>query len=272
MDNRTQPAPDGERYHLRIRELMAFVVALSLALVSLIFASELWAGVVVMVTVATLLVAVLGVVYRRGRAQAGWLGFGLFGWAYLAAVWWAQGESRPNLITSTLLEHVQPYLQVRGSPAASALRFLELNDPKSARILAKLEEPISMSFANETPLEDVLKYIKSATQGPHEPQIQIYVDPLDLQEAEKTIQSPVQLDLEGVPLKLTLELLLRQLGLRYEVRGGVLTITKGSPSDAFQRIGHCYCALIAASLGAMAGRSFFGGRGSAPARSLPPVN
>ena len=30
-------------------------------------------------------------------------------------------------------------------------------------ILEKLEEPISMSFAEETPLEDVLKYVKQAT-------------------------------------------------------------------------------------------------------------
>ena len=38
-------------------------------------------------------------------------------------------------------------------------------DPKTKQILEKLDEPISMSFPNETPLEDVLKYIKQATQG-----------------------------------------------------------------------------------------------------------
>ena len=38
--------------------------------------------------------------------------------------------------------------------------------PGPRQILKKLDEPISMSFANETPLEDVLKYIKSATAGP----------------------------------------------------------------------------------------------------------
>ena len=59
-------------------------------------------------------------------------------------------------------------------------------DPRSLAILAKLEEPISMSFANETPLEDVLKYIKQATTGPNSSGIPIYVDPLGLQEAEKT--------------------------------------------------------------------------------------
>ena len=39
-------------------------------------------------------------------------------------------------------------------------------DLKTQHILAKLEEPISMSFTEDTPLEDVLKYIKQATTTP----------------------------------------------------------------------------------------------------------
>jgi len=104
-------------------------------------------------------------------------------------------------------------------------------DPKTKSILAKLEEPVSMSFANETPLEDVLKYIKSATQGPNDTGIPIYVDPVGLNEAEKTMASQVTLDLEGVPLKTTLRLLLKQLGLTYTVKDGLLTITSESSED-----------------------------------------
>ena len=85
-----------------------------------------------------------------------------------------------------------------------------------------------MSFANETPLEDVLKYIKSATQGPNDTGIPIYVDPAGLNEAEKTMTSPVTLNVEGLPLKLTLRLVVNQLGLTYAVRDGLLTITKES--------------------------------------------
>jgi hypothetical protein len=104
-------------------------------------------------------------------------------------------------------------------------------DPKTKAILAKLDEPISMSFANETPLEDVLKYIKSATQGPNDQGIPIYVDPVGLNEAEKTMTSPVTLDLEEVPLKTTLRLLLKQLGLTYTIKDGLLTITSESSED-----------------------------------------
>jgi RNA polymerase sigma factor (sigma-70 family) len=98
-------------------------------------------------------------------------------------------------------------------------------DPKSLQILAKLEEPISMSFANETPLDDVLKYIKQATTTPTFSGIPIYVDPKGLQEAERSLNSTVSLDLEGVPLRRTLQLVLTQLDLAYFVEDGFLVIT-----------------------------------------------
>ena len=99
-------------------------------------------------------------------------------------------------------------------------------DPKSRMILAKLDEPISMSFNEDTPLEDVLKYIKQATTTATYQGIPIYVDPLGLQEAEKSMTSTVRnMDLEGVPLRRTLQLLLKQIDLVYFVEDGLLYIT-----------------------------------------------
>jgi hypothetical protein len=52
------------------------------------------------------------------------------------------------------------------------------------------------------------------------------VDPRGLADAEKTMSSTVRgLDLEGIPLKTTLRLALRQLGLASCVRDGVLMIS-----------------------------------------------
>ena len=49
-----------------------------------------------------------------------------------------------------------------------------------------------MPFPNETPLEDVIKYIRASTKSPAFPDgIPIYVDPLGLTEADKTMASPV---------------------------------------------------------------------------------
>jgi hypothetical protein len=95
----------------------------------------------------------------------------------------------------------------------------------TTQILRALDEPISMSFANETPLDDVLKYIKAATTTPTFSGIPIYVDPAGLQQAGVSMSSGVTLDLEGVPLKTSLRLLLKQLRLTYTPAEGVVMIT-----------------------------------------------
>ncbi len=104
-------------------------------------------------------------------------------------------------------------------------------DPRSRAVLAKLEEPIAMSFPQETPLEDLLKYIKQATTGPTYSGIPIYVDPMGLQEAEKTLTSTIQLDLDGIPLRRSLQLALKQIGLGYFVDDGILVITSQESGD-----------------------------------------
>lgn len=106
--------------------------------------------------------------------------------------------------------------------------------PKTKELLAKLEEPIAMKFADETPLEKVLNYIKSETREPNANDIPIYVDPVGLKEAGKTMTSPVVLDLEGVALKTTLRLLLKQIGLAYCVKDGVVIIS--SPIGVIQEL------------------------------------
>lgn len=116
--------------------------------------------------------------------------------------------------------------------AASAAQLAaHQDDAQTTAILKRLEQPVLMSFAKETPLSDVLKYIKQATtesgaKGTHEyAGIPIYVDPKGLKEAEVKLSAPVVLDLEGVPLKTTLRLILKQLDLAYCVRDGVLIIS-----------------------------------------------
>ena len=112
------------------------------------------------------------------------------------------------------------------------------NDPKSRLILAKLDEPISMPFNDDTSLEDVLKYIKQATTTDRYNGIPIYVDPLGLQEAEKSMTSTVRgMQLEGVPLRRTLHLLLKQLDLIYFVEDGILYITSKESEDRWGVLG-----------------------------------
>jgi RNA polymerase sigma factor (sigma-70 family) len=108
------------------------------------------------------------------------------------------------------------------------------NSPKTLAILKKLDQPIAMKFATETPLEDIKKYIQDSTQDEAAglpTGIPIYVDPQGLQDADKTMQSTVSIDLEGIPLRTTLRLLLSQIGLNYIVRDGLLTITSNGTDD-----------------------------------------
>jgi hypothetical protein len=109
---------------------------------------------------------------------------------------------------------------------------IEGKDDRSQRIVAELGKLIDMSFANETPLDDVLKYIKQATKSPTYPDgIPMYVDPIGLQEAEKSLTSTVSIDLKQVPLRTSLGLLLNQLGLAYRVKDGLLKITSEESAD-----------------------------------------
>ncbi len=101
-------------------------------------------------------------------------------------------------------------------------------EKRNRAILAKLEEPISMNFPNETPIEDIKKYIEQATQD--EPAgfptgLPIYVDPKGLTLVGETMTSTVTINLEGIPLRTTLRLILSQIDLRYTVEDGLLIIT-----------------------------------------------
>jgi hypothetical protein len=99
---------------------------------------------------------------------------------------------------------------------------------RTQEILLKLEEPIPMQFPNETPLDVVLKYIKQATTTPTYSGIAIYVEPLGMQEAKQSLDSTIQFDRVDLPLKTSLQMILRPLGLAYTVRDGFLMIDSRS--------------------------------------------
>jgi hypothetical protein len=228
-----------------------------------------------MLTLAVLSFAILGVVYRREAQRAFWLGFALLGWGYMtlaSSFWRDRNAVRPHLPTTSVLEWLYPYVRLDW-----LARLPGEVDPRDRLIKAKLEEPISMSFANETPLDDILKYIKAATQSKSYAGIPIYVDPEALRRANKTITSTVALDVEGVPLRATLALLLKQLGLGYYVRDGMLIITEGNDAAAYGgylvdagpvpsgdsdqmsylMAGHCYFGVVAGCVGGIVGVLFF---------------
>ena len=183
---------------------------------------------------------------------------------------------------------------------AIRVRFPALASPtvaSSVRIIETLERPIPMEFPRPTPLSEVLEYLREATTTPGRPGLPIYLDPIGLQEAERTPDSTIAIDLRGVPLKVTLWMALKRLGMDYVVEDGVLRITdetheEGAPfyeirpqsqdhlmfphreailalssdlADPYLIVGHCLLALLMAGFGALMGPILAGALPRAPA-------
>ena len=119
-------------------------------------------------------------------------------------------------------------------PAKSLLPSMRDERKKSInkKIFAALDRPIPMHFPNDTPIEEVLNYVRKASaQEPGGKPLPIYVDPIGLSNSDKTMASTVAIDLEGVPLRVTLDIVLKQLGLCYFVKSGFIYMTYENADD-----------------------------------------
>ena len=104
-------------------------------------------------------------------------------------------------------------------------RLLE-PDPKTKLIRDRLEDKIDLRF-EQSSLEGVFKFIDSAIRrGSNDRGIWVYVDPMGLVEAEKTLATPVSFTAKGEPLKSAADRLLKSMSLTYLVKDdGYLMVT-----------------------------------------------
>jgi hypothetical protein len=127
-------------------------------------------------------------------------------------------------------------LRIVAKPRAPQLLDRE---PKTKAIRAALEKRVSLHF-DKIPLAVALEIVKKTTAGAKDKGIPIYVDPVALQEVEVTLNHPVSIAVDDVPLKTSLRTILEPLSLTYEVKDGLLTITSNvddieSPEPARNR-------------------------------------
>ena len=116
--------------------------------------------------------------------------------------------------------------RIRELIAEFAPKIVEFDkNPNTQAVLKKLDEPLKLPFSEDTPYEDVLKYIRSSTQGGKDSGVPVYLDPTAIADAGIEPSSTVRIDLEGIPLKTTLRLLLKQLRLAYCVKDGMIFIS-----------------------------------------------
>jgi hypothetical protein len=256
-----------KRWHswpgMPVAVLSILVVVTSLVLLTSTSDMVVWFGATILFTLAILGLAVLGAFYNRGKRRARWFGAALFGLGYLALVMIGLPDLQvwPDRVTDALLRTAAPLVRsvVRGYPDSIAQNIFATN----ARVMRALEKHTAFHFNEETPLEDVLKYVEQVTIGPDGKGIEIYVDPMGLQEADKTMTSTIRnVDFEDVTIRGAMGAMLAQLDLHYFIRDGVLVISSAdgverfpwsaSFPSPFSLVSHCFLALIAAGFGALA--------------------
>lgn len=117
-----------------IRTLMASIVLVAVGLAALKNASEVWAGMLLLLALAAIGVAALGTIIMRGRERCWWAGFALFGGAYLALAVapWLGDAFRPRLGTTHLLGYLHARMFGSSPPA--------LEDSEALTLILKEQE------------------------------------------------------------------------------------------------------------------------------------
>jgi len=120
----------------------------------------------------------------------------------------------------------RPTEAVRQEPKPGALD----GDLKQQRVIQQLSLIIDAEFPDGVTLEYLLKYIKQETTKAKPPGLAIYVDPVGLQEAEKSMSSKVIVDLRRRPVSVVLRSALKTAGLACRVKDGFIVIESDEQS------------------------------------------
>lgn len=109
-------------FRFSIANLLLFIVALGVSFAALRNPSQLWANAWFSVALATLTIAVLAAVYRRGKRRAFWVGFASCGWLYLVLALgpWLESAVGSFLVTTAILDVVYPQIVPAPPPPASS--------------------------------------------------------------------------------------------------------------------------------------------------------
>ncbi|HVC98821.1 MAG TPA: hypothetical protein VND64_34470 [Pirellulales bacterium] len=100
-------------FRFSLTTLFGMVLFAAFGTAAIRFASPLWAGLTMAVTVPLLFAAILGALFRLGQARAFWTGMAVCGWGYLVVVMapWLETGLGQHLPTSYLLNHIHGQIQ-----------------------------------------------------------------------------------------------------------------------------------------------------------------
>jgi hypothetical protein len=106
-----------------IAALMIVILVVGVAFAALRDASDLWAGILLSLTLLLLASAALAIPYRKQGKRAFWFGFAIFGWGYLVlsqAPWFSE-QVQPRLPMTALLGTIHAKLNPDGSRTGDAV-------------------------------------------------------------------------------------------------------------------------------------------------------
>lgn len=116
--------------------------------------------------------------------------------------------------------------EVRQKVAGLAATMASVDkDPNNRKVYDVLDRPTSLKAEDGATLGKLIEQVKSSLKAEDGSTVPLYVDPKGLEAADASLDSPVSIDLDEVPLKFALRLALKQLGLAHCVRDGVLIIS-----------------------------------------------
>jgi hypothetical protein len=167
---------------------VAMVAGATAVLAGLRWAPEFSCCVTMYATWGLLGLSAVGAVCRTGRARAAWLGAALFGIGYMALIFGRDPQSAewPKAGTDLMLRALRPSWSVSEAPPSTASAAAT-----NAWIRDVLQRPVTLHHPEETSLDDLLKAIQAVVRSQTGRGLSFYVDPIGLQEAEKTLQSSV---------------------------------------------------------------------------------
>jgi hypothetical protein len=153
------------RFRFSIASLLGVVLVIAVALAALRASTDAWDSGVLGLILLILLTATLLVVHRTNPRRAYWLGFALFGWAYLVASFVPPVGSR--LPTTQGLGYLASRLPGRESASAVLYRLLVPEDPVLSRVFSGSPQPVvaDLAKAGMPDCDDILMFTRAALPG-----------------------------------------------------------------------------------------------------------
>lgn len=215
---------------ISIRTLMAFVLVSAVGLAALRNASELWAGIMLLLALAAAGAAILGAALMQGGERAWWLGFAVFGGGYLVV---ALGPVRSELAITRVLSYVHSRVDAQSDYDAMTARLASLR----VSLLALKQSLYALKFKN-----GVANQATPVTSASNDPPIAGLLESEALLESKiKSLESDVMAMVAKEP----------PIDRWSSVFPGATNL------DAFQRVGHSLFALLSGLVGGTVALSFW---------------